>query len=45
LSNDALADFLIGRPSLLTTGNPLQIGLRPKYWGAYVQDDIQPPKA
>lgn len=41
LSNDALADILIGRPSPLTNGNPLRIGLRQKYWGAYVQDDIQ----
>jgi len=44
LSGDALADFLIGRPSLLTNGNPLQIGLRQKYWGAYVQDDMQVSK-
>lgn len=44
LSGDALADFLIGRPSLLTNGNPVQIGLRQKYYGAYAQDDIQVKK-
>ena len=41
LTNDALADFMIGRPSLLTMGNPFQAGLRQKYWGAYVQDDVR----
>lgn len=41
LSNDPLADFMIGRPSLLTDGNPFQVGLREKYWGAYFQDDIK----
>lgn len=41
LTNDALADFLIGRPSLLSMGNPFQIALRQKYWGAYVQDDVR----
>jgi hypothetical protein len=41
LSGDPLADYLIGRPSLLTNGNPVQIGLRQKYYGAYAQDDIQ----
>jgi hypothetical protein len=40
-TNDALADFVIGRPSLLSMGNPFQAGLREKYWGAYVQDDIR----
>jgi len=41
LSGDALSDYLIGRPSLLTNGNPVQIGLRQKYYGLYAQDDIQ----
>ena len=41
LTNDGLADFLIGRPSLLSIGSPFQIALRQKYWGAYVQDDIR----
>jgi hypothetical protein len=44
LAGDALADFMIGRPSLLANGNPLQIGLRQKYWGAYFQDDIRVSK-
>ena len=41
LSKDALSDYLLGRPSLLSMGNPFQAGLREKYWGAYVQDDIR----
>lgn len=41
LSNDALSDFLLGRASLLSMGNPFQAGLRQKYWGAYVQDDVK----
>ncbi len=41
LTNDALADFMIGRPSLLTQGNTFQIGLREMYVGAYVQDNIR----
>ena len=41
ITNDALADFLIGRPSQLTDANPTQIGLREKYWGLYAQDDIK----
>jgi hypothetical protein len=44
LSNDPLADFLLGRPSLLTNGNPVQIGLRQKYYGLYGQDEIQVTK-
>ncbi len=44
LSNDALADFLLGRPSLLTNGNPVQIGLREKYYGVYGQDEFQVTK-
>ena len=41
LSGDAMADFLLGRPDRLTNGNPVQIGLRQKYYGAYAQDNIQ----
>ena len=40
-SNGALADFMLGRPSNFQDGNPLQVGLRQKYWGVYGQDDIQ----
>ncbi|HZQ55870.1 MAG TPA: carboxypeptidase regulatory-like domain-containing protein [Bryobacteraceae bacterium] len=45
LTNDALADFLLGRPSLLSIGNPFEIALRQKYWGAYVQDDVRVSKS
>ncbi len=41
ITNSGLADFLLGRPSLLSDANPNQAGLRQKYWGAYGQDDIQ----
>ncbi|MDQ1474753.1 MAG: hypothetical protein QOJ99_6233, partial [Bryobacterales bacterium] len=41
LSNDPLADFLIGRPSSFSNGLPVQIALREKYAGLYTQDDIQ----
>ena len=44
LTNDALADYMIGRPSLLSEGMPFQIGLREKYLGAYVQDDMRVAK-
>ncbi len=44
LTNDGLADFMIGRASLLADGNPFEIGLRQKYWGAYVQDDVRVSK-
>jgi hypothetical protein len=40
-TGDALADFMIGRPNLLSVGSPFQIGLREKYWGAYLQDDVR----
>jgi hypothetical protein len=43
-SNDALVDFMLGKPSLLSIGSPFQVGLRQKYWGAYVQDDIRVTK-
>ncbi|MEO8053009.1 MAG: TonB-dependent receptor [Acidobacteriota bacterium] len=41
LSNSGLADFLLGRPSALTVGNPGETGIREKYWGVYAQDDFQ----
>jgi hypothetical protein len=41
LTNDALADYLLGAPSTAQQGSPFQIGLRQKYWGAYGQDDIR----
>lgn len=41
LTNDPLVDFLIGRPSTLSNGNPAQIALREKYAGLYFQDDVQ----
>src|ERR1035441_11009489 len=44
LTNGGLADFMIGRPSKLANGNPLQVGLRQRYWGVYGQDDIQVTK-
>jgi len=41
VTNDALADYLLGRPSSLTQAMPDEAGLRQKYIGAYVQDDIR----
>ena len=41
LTGDALADYMLGRPSLLTQGNAFQIGLREMYVGAYAQDNIR----
>src|ERR1700731_4723403 len=41
VTNDALADYLIGRPSSLTQAMLDEAGLRQKYIGAYVQDDIR----
>ncbi len=41
ISNDALADFLLGKPNSLTQSNTAQIGLREKYAGIYFQDDIK----
>jgi len=40
-TNDALADFMLGRANTLGVGSPFQIGLRQRYAGAYVQDDIR----
>lgn len=41
LTNDALADFLLGRLSSVAQSNTAQIGLRQKYVGLYFQDDIK----
>jgi Carboxypeptidase regulatory-like domain len=40
-TNDALADFLLGSANSAQQGSPFQVGLRQKYWGAYVQDDVR----
>src|SRR5207248_8485612 len=44
LSNDALVDFLIGRPNSLSQANIDEAGMRQKYIGIYVQDDFQVTK-
>jgi hypothetical protein len=44
LTNDPLADYLIGRPSSLTQAMPDEAGLRQKYIGAYFQDDFRATK-
>ncbi len=44
LTNDALADFLIGRPSSVIDANFDEDGLRQQYAGLYAQDDIQVAK-
>ena len=44
LSNSGLADFMLGRPSLLSQGNPNNVALRETYWGVYAQDDFQAAK-
>lgn len=41
LTNDALADFLIGRESTVTQTNQDQGALRQRYIGVYAQDDMQ----
>jgi hypothetical protein len=41
LSGDALLDFILGRPSAFTQGNPSVLSQRQYYVGAYVQDDFQ----
>ena len=42
-TNDALADHMpcSAAPISIQQGSPFQVGLRQKYWGAYVQDDIR----
>jgi hypothetical protein len=40
LTNDALADFMIGRPNSLADANPDEGAERQWYAGAYVQDDL-----
>ena len=44
LTGDANADFLIGRPNLLSVGSPVVVGLRQQYYGLYVQDDVRVSK-
>ena len=41
LTNDPLADFMVGRPSKLVNGNYFMVDLRERYWGAYFQDDVR----
>jgi hypothetical protein len=41
LSGDAMLDFLLGRPSTFTQGNPSVLTQRQYYAGVYVQDDLQ----
>ncbi len=41
LSNDPIADFMLGRPSSLLDSNTSVVALRQKYYGLYFQDDIQ----
>ena len=43
-TNNALVDFLLGRPNRLTDSNVAEIGLRQKYVGLYLQDDVQVTK-
>src|SRR5881296_3869190 len=44
LTNDALVDFMIGRPNSVNQANPDEAGLRQRYIGLYVQDDFQAAK-
>jgi hypothetical protein len=44
LTNDPLADFMVGRPSKLADGNYFQVALRQRYWGAYFEDDFHVSK-
>jgi hypothetical protein len=41
LTNDPLADFMVGRPSKLVNGNYFMVDLRQRYWGTYFQDDVR----
>ncbi len=41
LTNDALVDFLIGRPSSVSQANPDEAALRQRYVSLYLQDDFQ----
>jgi hypothetical protein len=41
ISNEALADYLLGRPNSLIQQSLAEIGLRQKYVGLYFQDDIK----
>jgi hypothetical protein len=44
LSNGALSDFLLGRPSTLLAGNEDFETMRERYYALYAQDDIQVKK-
>ena len=44
LSNDPIADFMLGRPSSLLDSNTSVVALREKYYGLYFQDDIRVSK-
>jgi hypothetical protein len=44
-TNDSMVDFFIGRPNTFTQANPDEAGLRQRYIGAYVHDDIRATKA
>jgi hypothetical protein len=44
LSNDANADFLLGRQSQMLVSSLSILDSRQKYFGAYAQDDITPSK-
>jgi len=41
LSNDPIADFMLGRPSSLLDSNTSVVALREKYYGLYFQDGIR----
>ena len=41
IANEALADFLLGRPNSVIQQGLAEVGLRQKYVGLYFQDDIK----
>ncbi len=44
LTNEAFADFLLGRPNSVIQQSLAEIGLRQKYIGLYAQDDLKVSK-
>src|SRR2546430_13610713 len=44
ISNEALADYLLGRPNSVIQQSLAEIGLRQKYVGLYFQDDLKASK-
>ncbi|MGH9352115.1 MAG: carboxypeptidase regulatory-like domain-containing protein [Terriglobia bacterium] len=44
LTNDPLLDFMLGRLSTFSAGDPQELALRQSYVGLYAQDDIQVSK-